>query len=65
MLGIASLIICGLVFLVGLVRDPSFSVLLTDGLAAYFAVAKDTIVELFMIAVGWRLQRCRRGSLPL
>ncbi len=61
MLGIASLIICGLVFLVGLVRDPSFSVLLTDGLAAYFAVAKDTIVELFMIAVGLAIAAVPEG----
>jgi len=61
MLGTASLVICGMVFLVALVRDPSSSILFSEGFGAYFASARDTIVELFMIAVGLAIAAVPEG----
>ena len=51
LMGIAVLAVCGLVFVVGLLRSPEASVLFRDGFAAYLEAARATIAGLFVVAV--------------
>ncbi len=62
MLGIASLTICGIVGVIGIVRDPSFNLLLRQGLASYFAGGgRDTLLEMFMVAVSLAIAAVPEG----
>jgi len=60
-LGVASLAICGIVGVIGVVRDTPLSLLLTEGISAYFSVAKDTIIEMFMVAVSLAIAAVPEG----
>ena len=51
LLGTVVLVICGLVFLLGIARDPNVSVLLRDGLGAYLETSREMVLGLFIVAV--------------
>ncbi len=52
-LGIGALIVCGIVFVVGVLRDTQVGMILQPdgGLLAYLNTFKQTIVDMFMVAV--------------
>ncbi len=62
-LGIGSLIICGLVFVIGLARDTEMAMILQpdSGLLAYLNTFKKTIVDLFMVAVSLAIAAVPEG----
>ncbi len=63
MLGTITLVICALVGLIGIVRDTQLAVILTDGLAAYFALPETVpnLVEMFMVAVSLAIAAVPEG----
>jgi len=60
-LGIASLIVCGVVGLLGIVRDPTWSVLWQDGVGAYLVAARETLMEMFMVSVSLAIAAVPEG----
>jgi Ca2+-transporting ATPase len=60
-LGIGCLVVCGIVGVVGIARDPSLSVLFQLGPLPYFSTARDTILEMFMIAVSLAIAAVPEG----
>ncbi|MBC7092622.1 cation-translocating P-type ATPase [Candidatus Bipolaricaulota bacterium] len=50
-LGTVVLVVCALVFILSIVRDPQISVLWQEGLGAYLRVARTTLLGLFIVAV--------------
>jgi len=60
-LGVASLVICGIVGVLGIVRDPTWGVLWEEGPRAYFSVAGGTLVEMFMVAVSLAIAAVPEG----
>ena len=60
-LGVACLVVCGIVGVVGIVRDPSISVLFQQGLVPYLSAGRDTILEMFMIAVSLAIAAVPEG----
>ena len=50
-LGVLILIICGLVFVVEILRDPNLHILLDEGLLAYLRTAERALLGFFIIAV--------------
>jgi Ca2+-transporting ATPase len=51
LLGTAVLVICGLVFLLGIIRDPNVGILFRDGLGAYLETSREMVLGLFIVAV--------------
>ncbi len=60
-LGIASLIICAIVGIIGIVRDTDLSLIVSAGPGAYLAQSVDVIVEMFMIAVSLAIAAVPEG----
>ncbi len=61
-LGIASLVICGIVGVVGIVRAPSFQVLTQQGLVPYLTNGgRETLLEMFMVAVSLAIAAVPEG----
>jgi len=60
-LGIASLVICGLVGAIGVLRDTDLSLIRTAGLGTYFSTSLDTLVEMFMVAVSLAIAAVPEG----
>ncbi|MBN1316237.1 MAG: HAD-IC family P-type ATPase, partial [Anaerolineales bacterium] len=60
-LGWGSLIICGLVFLVALVRDLDWALMTQMGMMPYLKSQQETIVELFLIAVSLAIAAVPEG----
>ena len=60
-LGVGCLVVCGIVGVVGITRDPSFSVLFQLGLLPYLSAARETILEMFMIAVSLAIAAVPEG----
>ncbi len=61
-LGIASLAICGLIFIYGLLRDTHLGILFQQGFDVYFTPTNETvIVELFMTAVSLAIAAVPEG----
>ncbi len=60
-LGTVCLAICGLIFVVGVVRDTAPMTAFTDGLGVYFGEHQREIVELFMTAVSLAIAAVPEG----
>ncbi len=60
-LGWGSLAICGLVFVVALIRDTNLSVLLQSGVTAYFDQYTQMVVDLFLTAVSLAIAAVPEG----
>ncbi len=60
-LAIISLVICGLIFFYGLIRDTNPGMILQEGLRAYLASHSTEIVELFMTAVSLAIAAVPEG----
>ena len=63
MLGVATLVICALVGIIGVVRDTQFGVLLSQGIGAYFDLEETVpkLVEMFMVAVSLAIAAVPEG----
>jgi Ca2+-transporting ATPase len=60
-LGIVSLVVCGLVGVIGVVRDTNLSILFSQGVAAYFRESTETLIEMFMVAVSLAIAAVPEG----
>jgi Ca2+-transporting ATPase len=62
-LGIAALVVCGLVGLIGVVRDTQIEVLFSQGVSAYLGLEETipTLVEMFMVAVSLAIAAVPEG----
>ncbi|MBN1933833.1 MAG: cation-translocating P-type ATPase [Anaerolineae bacterium] len=60
-LGIASLIICGIVGVIGIVRDTDLNLIFSAGIGAYFSASLETLVDMFMIAVSLAIAAVPEG----
>jgi len=60
-LGVASLAICGLIFVIGIVRDTEPMMILSRGLLAYWEAHRLDIVGLFMTAVSLAIAAVPEG----
>jgi len=60
-LGIASLVICGIVGVIGILRDTELALIGTLGLGGYLSESVDTVVEMFMVAVSLAIAAVPEG----
>lgn len=60
-LGISCLIICGIVFIYGIIRDTHVGTIMKEGLLVYFTAEKKDIIELFMTAVSLAIAAIPEG----
>ncbi len=60
-LGWGSLAICGLIFIVALIRDTAISIIATQGLASYLAQTQQQIMDLFIVAVSLAIAAVPEG----
>ncbi len=60
-LGVGCLLICGFIFVWGLIRDTHLQVVLQDGLFAYLIAERKDIVNLFMTAVSLAIAAVPEG----
>ena len=60
-LGMGCLIVCGIIFVYGLVRDTTFSTIIKEGVFTYFANEKKDIIGLFMTAVSLAIAAVPEG----
>ena len=61
-LGIAALIICGFIFLFGIIRDTDLGLIARSGLTAYFNPTNEAVmVELFMTAISLAIAAVPEG----
>jgi Ca2+-transporting ATPase len=60
-LGIASLIVCGLVGVIGVVRDTQVGLIFTQGLGVYFSQSMEKLIEMFMVAVSLAIAAVPEG----
>ena len=61
LLGVVSLIICGIIFLYGILRDTQPLLIFREGPGAYFQAHQHDIVELFMTAVSLAIAAVPEG----
>jgi Ca2+-transporting ATPase len=60
-LGWAALSICGLVFVVSILRNTELGLIASNGLGEYFKAAKEQIIGMFMLAVGLAIAAVPEG----
>ena len=60
-LGIASLIVCGLVGVIGIVRDTTPGLIITAGLGEYLSQSTEKLIEMFMVAVSLAIAAVPEG----
>jgi Ca2+-transporting ATPase len=60
-LGIASLVVCGTVGVLGIVRDTELQRVFTAGLGPYLSESADTLIEMFMVAVSLAIAAVPEG----
>ena len=60
-LGMICLLICGIIFIYGLIRDTRFATIFSDGMMAYLTTEKKDIIGLFMTAVSLAIAAIPEG----
>ncbi|MGC8786409.1 MAG: calcium-translocating P-type ATPase, SERCA-type [Anaerolineae bacterium] len=60
-LGTAALAICGIIFLIGIVRDTEPGIVLSQGIVAYLSAHEGQILELFMTAISLAIAAVPEG----
>ena len=60
-LGIGSLIVCGAVGVIGIVRDTDLGLLFSAGVGTYLTESVETLIEMFMIAVSLAIAAVPEG----
>ncbi|MBN2353106.1 MAG: cation-translocating P-type ATPase [Spirochaetales bacterium] len=60
-LGIISLAVCGVIFVIGIFRDTNLALIATSGLAAYVALFQKQLIDLFMTAVSLAIAAVPEG----
>ncbi len=60
-LGTGALAICGIIFLVGIVRDTQLSLALSSGVATYLSASRGQLMELFMTAISLAIAAVPEG----
>jgi Ca2+-transporting ATPase len=60
-LGTASLAICGIIFVYGVLRDTNVMTVVNDGFLAYFKAEQKDIIDLFMVAVSLAIAAIPEG----
>jgi len=60
-LGTAALAVCGIIFLVGAVRDTEISLMFAQGIATYLRVYQRELIELFMTAISLAIAAVPEG----
>jgi Ca2+-transporting ATPase len=60
-LGIAALVVCGIVGLIGVVRDTDLSMIFSAGPREYLAASAETLIEMFMVAVSLAIAAVPEG----
>ncbi|MBN1583638.1 MAG: cation-translocating P-type ATPase [Anaerolineae bacterium] len=60
-LGIASLAICAIVGIIGILRDTDLSLITSQGFGVYFTRSVETLIEMFMIAVSLAIAAVPEG----
>ncbi len=60
-LGVASLVICGLVGLIGVVRDTNLGLIASEGLFFYLGAETEMLIEMFMTAVSLAIAAVPEG----
>jgi len=60
-LGTGALAVCGIIFLIGVIRDTELGLALSQGLSSYFTVHQNQLIELFMIAISLAIAAVPEG----
>jgi Ca2+-transporting ATPase len=60
-LGIASLVVCAVVGIIGIVRDTDLQLILSAGVGTYLSESAEIIVEMFMVAVSLAIAAVPEG----
>ncbi len=60
-LGTGALAICGIIFLVGIIRDTQLSLVLSSGVATYLNAHQGQLIELFMTAISLAIAAVPEG----
>lgn len=60
-LGIVSLVICGIIFVYGLIRDTQPAMIFSEGFLQYLRLEESAIIELFMTAVSLAIAAVPEG----
>jgi Ca2+-transporting ATPase len=60
-LGTAALAICGIIFLIGIIRDTQPGIVLSQGIVAYLSAHEGEILELFMTAISLAIAAVPEG----
>jgi Ca2+-transporting ATPase len=60
-LGTGALAICGIIFLVGIIRDTQLSLALSGGVASYLEANQHLLIELFMTAISLAIAAVPEG----
>lgn len=60
-LGTAALAICGIIFLIGIIRDTQLGMILVQGIVSYLSTHEGQILELFMTAISLAIAAVPEG----
>jgi Ca2+-transporting ATPase len=60
-LGVSSLVVCGIVGVIGVMRDTQWALVLSGRLREYLSQSIDTVIEMFMVAVSLAIAAVPEG----